>query len=468
MNSLIDDFSEMTIMCKTFSVNGKEYAVLKLLGKGKGGYSYLVEDGEARFVLKQIHHEPCDYYQFGDKLRSELHDYETLSALGIPMPRLLSVDESEERILKEYVDGETVAELINAGEFDPRWLDQVHSMCALLYPAGLNIDYYPTNFVCEDGKLYYIDYECNSYMEKWDFEHWGSKYWAEKTVCRGFRDGDYDLVCDFLIELNKRDKSHINWNWARFEWMFEHPEFDKSLKSSIGLWLRGGKIVGAAIYDMYFGEAFCGALPEYPELYTEALDYAYDKLRDGSGLGVAVCDGCEWETSAAKKRGFFPYEQAETMLCIDLSERLCASLPAGYGIAELDPAENAYEFQWLLWRGFDHGEDRAEFEREGLVDVPQNRRHFNRYLSLAAVSPEGEYAAYACLWYSEKTDYAYVEPVCTVPAFRGRGLAGAILSEALNRASSLGAKKAYVISDMEFYRKLGFRSSHHFTFYRKA
>ena len=28
------------------TVNGKDYAVLRLLGKGKGGYSYLVTDGE--------------------------------------------------------------------------------------------------------------------------------------------------------------------------------------------------------------------------------------------------------------------------------------------------------------------------------------------------------------------------------------------------------------------------------------
>ena len=44
------------------TVNGKDFEVLKLLGKGKGGYSYLVTDGEQSFVLKQIHHEPCDYY----------------------------------------------------------------------------------------------------------------------------------------------------------------------------------------------------------------------------------------------------------------------------------------------------------------------------------------------------------------------------------------------------------------------
>ena len=167
--------------CGKMTVNDAEYTVLKLLGKGKGGYSYLVTDGEAQYVLKQIHHEPCEYYTFGDKLQAELHDYETLQKLGIPMPKLLAVDAPRERILKEYIAGATVAEQLKAGRMEPGWLKQVRDMCALLYPAGLNIDYYPTNFVPRGGTLYYIDYECNAYMEQWDFEHWGIQYWAAQT-----------------------------------------------------------------------------------------------------------------------------------------------------------------------------------------------------------------------------------------------------------------------------------------------
>lgn len=66
---------EKESMPDTMTVNDAEYRVVKLLGKGKGGYSYLVTDGTAQYVLKQIHHEPCAYYTFGDKLRSELRDY---------------------------------------------------------------------------------------------------------------------------------------------------------------------------------------------------------------------------------------------------------------------------------------------------------------------------------------------------------------------------------------------------------
>ena len=170
-------------------INGKDYQVLRLLGKGKGGYSYLVTDGERQYVLKQIHHEPCDYYTFGNKLESELRDYARLREIGIPMPLLLEVDEQQERILKEYIDGDTVNVLVKNGRMQDNYREQMKTMCEKLYAAGLNIDYYPTNFVVEEGLLYYIDYECNPYSDQWNFENWGSQYWSrtkefEEAFCK--------------------------------------------------------------------------------------------------------------------------------------------------------------------------------------------------------------------------------------------------------------------------------------------
>ena len=160
------------------TVNERAYQVIRLLGKGKGGYSYLVTDGIREFVLKQIHHEPCDYYQFGDKLASELRDYERLLRIGIPMPKLLEVDTQQERILKEYIAGDTIDVLVKEDRMEDGFYWQMEDMCRLLYPANTNIDYFPTNFVVCDGKVYYIDFECNDYMQQWDFEHWGVKYWS--------------------------------------------------------------------------------------------------------------------------------------------------------------------------------------------------------------------------------------------------------------------------------------------------
>lgn len=63
-------------------VNQIEYKIIKLLGHGKGGYSYLAEkagsSGGEKVVVKQIHHEPCSYYTFGNKIEAEQNDYKRL------------------------------------------------------------------------------------------------------------------------------------------------------------------------------------------------------------------------------------------------------------------------------------------------------------------------------------------------------------------------------------------------------
>ena len=166
-------------MSNNLTINGVSYQVLQLLGKGKGGYSYLVENDGVRYVLKQIHHEPCDYYTFGDKLQSELRDYQRLQQVGVRMPRMLAVDAQNERILKEYIHGPTVDSLVKEDASVDRYLAQVREMAMQVYAAGLNIDYFPTNFVVSGGLIYYVDYECNEYMEQWNFENWGIKYWSK-------------------------------------------------------------------------------------------------------------------------------------------------------------------------------------------------------------------------------------------------------------------------------------------------
>lgn len=166
-------------MDKKMAVNEKEYEILKLLGKGKGGYSYLASDGARKYVLKQIHHEPCDYYQFGNKIEAEMNDYERLKKIGIKIPAMIDTDIEKERILKEFIDGETIYELILRDKMHPEYVEQLRGMCALLYAAHTNIDYFPTNFVVQNGDIYYIDYECNEYMDEWNFENWGIKYWSK-------------------------------------------------------------------------------------------------------------------------------------------------------------------------------------------------------------------------------------------------------------------------------------------------
>ena len=166
-------------MQETMTVNKIEYDIIKLLGKGKGGYSYLAEKDGKQYVLKQIHHEPCNYYTFGNKIESEKNDYARLVEAGIRIPKMLDIDIENERILKEYIDGPTIYDLVKDDAMKEMYLTQMKDMAKQVYGAGLNIDYFPTNFVVQDELIYYIDYECNNYMDEWNFENWGIKYWSK-------------------------------------------------------------------------------------------------------------------------------------------------------------------------------------------------------------------------------------------------------------------------------------------------
>lgn len=166
-------------MEESIFVSNKEYKIIKLIGHGKGGYSYLSISDNGSCVVKKIHHEPCDYYRFGNKIEAELHDYQRLLNIGIAIPKMIDSDIEKEIIVKEYIEGETIVELLKKNIDVEKYILIVKEMAKLAKEAGINIDYFPTNFVASGDKLYYVDYECNEYSDEWSFDNWGIKYWRK-------------------------------------------------------------------------------------------------------------------------------------------------------------------------------------------------------------------------------------------------------------------------------------------------
>ena len=104
-----------------------------------------------------------------NKIEAEKKDYERLKEAGIRIPDMFDIDEASERIVKEYIEGPTVFEMVRDGISVEPLMIQISEMAELAKAAGLNIDYFLL--------LYYVDYECNQYMEEWNMENWGIKYW---------------------------------------------------------------------------------------------------------------------------------------------------------------------------------------------------------------------------------------------------------------------------------------------------
>lgn len=113
---------------ENIEVNGKNFSIKKLLGKGKGGYSYLAEKDGKNYTLKQIHHEPCDYFQFGNKIEAESRDYQRLLEAGINIPKLYEIDFEKEIVLKDFIDGEDIVSLVKNNRMKDEYLSQAREM----------------------------------------------------------------------------------------------------------------------------------------------------------------------------------------------------------------------------------------------------------------------------------------------------------------------------------------------------
>lgn len=167
--------------------------IAKPIGKGKSGYSFLATRDGHEVVFKQMHNEPVLYYSFsGNKVDLEIAAYRRLHEIGIRVPELLSHDREQGWLVKQYISGQTGVHWITGENRPDEVIGDLFAMARKAQQAGLNLDYFPANFVIDEaGRLWYIDYEFNPYDPQWSLEHWGIWYWANFEGFQEFlRTGD--------------------------------------------------------------------------------------------------------------------------------------------------------------------------------------------------------------------------------------------------------------------------------------
>ena len=168
---------------------------------------------------------------------------------------------------------------------------------------------------------------------------------------------------------------------------------------------------------------------------------------------------------AAQARGYrLAWTQTDHVLDLRTTA-LAHPLPAGYRVVEdVDPVKLAQ----CVWYGFDHG-DKGAFAgweqdtpgdwtpRKAYLNVQKVNRapHATPHLRVTIADDAGEYVCHAGMWWVPENGLAYLEPLCTVPAHRRRGLAAAALSILQTRMQALGATHLTGGGD-PFYRRLGF------------
>ncbi len=147
-----------------------------------------------------------------------------------------------------------------------------------------------------------------------------------------------------------------------------------------------------------------------------------------------------------------------------MEEDFSYSLPDGFSVTSCMDEKDINKYIRVVWNGFENEGEPPIFDND--YDKPL-RENWKEELSVFIKAPDGDYVAHCGMWYEEGEKTAYIEPVCTVAEYRNKGLAKIAVYESMKRCSKLGAKRAIVISNQEFYYKIGFKVSSTYFFWEK-
>lgn len=273
----------------------------------------------------------------------------------------------------------------------------------------------------------------------------------------GFTD-DFYAVRDFLVRLNADEVRSPGFLWARWEWAFALPFQDTTALDRIGVWERAGSTVGLATFEEAPGDAWLVVDPGHRDLLPAMVDHALARLSVDGHVRILVPDDDGELAGLVASRGLVRARDGEPNAVLDLSADLGYVLPEGFRVTSLADDWDLRAFHRLLHRGFGHAGEPDDAEPELAWRLRSTASPGQcAELEVLVQTPDGAYGAFCGVWLWPGSSYAMVEPVCTDPDLRRRGLGRAAVLEALRRARDRGAAVAYVGSGQVFYTRLGFR-----------
>jgi predicted N-acetyltransferase YhbS len=238
----------------------------------------------------------------------------------------------------------------------------------------------------------------------------------------------------------------------------------RNWESAIGVWEDdAGKIV-AVVHGKGDGpgSAYSQRRPGADGLLDQMVDYAEEHLRHPSTgkLSLYVPDRDEGLRAAAARRG---YEMNVAWAGHD-SEFDCSKLPpkrlpGGFAIGSMVDNPDVGPRRKVLSLGFGHT-DPSEWTSAVCYRELQRAPDYRPELDLFVVAPDGEYVSCCIAWYDPRNRIGALEPVCTHPDYRRRGMGREVVYEAIRRVAALGAGSVWVGTDKPFYLAIGFRVRH--------
>jgi len=278
---------------------------------------------------------------------------------------------------------------------------------------------------------------------------------------------DNQIVWDLLVE-NYADNGV---EAPFFEYALTSSWLDKRYLYLNRLWFDGEKAVGFVFYEQPCTDVYFSLSHGYEALADEMIEYA-EKCMPGNVEEKTFIFNQEQKVlmEAAEKRGYRQNFISENYVIDFGIAILNYQLPDGFHFVEpdnVDPVKLAI----CCWKGFDH-EDKGPFENweaedsgtswnpqkayQGIIsDVMAPPPHSTYGHNIIVANEKEEYVCFSGMWWVEKNKLAYMEPLCTIPEYRHKGLAAAALSEHYRRMKELGAE-CMTGGGNEFYHRIGY------------
>lgn len=276
---------------------------------------------------------------------------------------------------------------------------------------------------------------------------------------------DYPLVDRFLIEIYRPGPHLVNWLQPRWEYMHSHPDIAHVPLDRIGVAEADGAIVGLVHIEHDPAIGFIQVRPGFEHVKQMLVEWAETHLGGWSQslerhvVGIYVNEHDPTLRQIVATRGMrripeLDEHHSRFLLHDDITPR---ALPPGYRLLSLEDENDVAKSANVLWTGFDH-QGAMPSNEVAVRQRAQQTANFRKDLTIVAAAPNGSFVSYAGMWVVEENRVAYVEPVATDPDHRRIGLGSACVTESLRRAYEAGARVAWVGSDLEFYRAIGFET----------
>ena len=262
----------------------------------------------------------------------------------------------------------------------------------------------------------------------------------------------YPGIYQFLLEAEKQEYN-AHFHWGRFEWMHAHSYLDTDKLTRILLYRNEkGAVAGLTTYDTeYEDRVYLIHTSSDAQFLADMVAVVTKEEGDNTVLKVNEKDTVLCRI--LREKGFAKKNRCACVLSLDLANPLDYDLPPAYRMSPQGFVADMCQYQMVIHKGFGNAGIPEKWDDTLLKRIP----HGNENLKTIAIA-NNEYCAHCGVWYTTG-DTAYVEPVVTIPRHRKRGVAKAVIYEACARARALGAKRAVVLSDQEFYFRIGFTLS---------